>query len=331
MAKQEISTPGQLMEMVNAFRTSRVILTAHELGIFDFLKGKSIASAEVARLLGTDPRATDRLMNALVALGLMRKKYELFSNSGFSEKHMVTTSPGFLGGLSHAADLWRNWSTLTPAVAAGTSVTIKEDINERSEAWREAFIAAMHARAATQAREVASTLTLPPSGKILDVGGGSGIFAFAFINASPELSAVVFDLPNIIPITERYIRQAGLDNCVGTMAGDYLKDDLGSGYAMVFMSAIIHINNTEENKRLISAGAKALAPGGHLVVLDHVMEESRTEPFAGALFALNMLVGTDHGDTYTRSEISSWMSDAGLTEIVLQHTPSGIALLSGKK
>lgn len=331
MSSQEISTPNQLMETVNAFRTSRVILTAHELGLFDSFKGSSLSSAEVAWFLGTDPRATDRLMNALVAMGLLQKKDSRFSNSVFSEKHLVTTSPGFLGGLSHAADLWKNWSTLTAAVVEGTSVAIKEEINERSETWREAFIAAMHTRAKTQAEEVANTLTLPTTGKVLDVGGGSGIFAFSFIQASPELSAIVFDLPNIISITERYIKNAGLEDRVGTMAGDYLNDDFGSGYAMVFMSSIVHINNIAENKRLISSGAQALAPGGRLVVLDQIMDESRTEPMGGTLFALNMLVSTAHGDTYTQKEISGWMEEAGLSDIILQHTPSGIALLSGKK
>jgi hypothetical protein len=97
------------------------------------------------------------------------------------------------------------------------------------------------------------------------------------------------------------------------------------------MSAIIHINNPEENQRLIAAGVRALAVGGQLVILDHVMNEERTEPPVGAMFALNMLVGTDHGDTYTDSEIRSWMKEAGLTEISLQTTPSGISLMSGKK
>ncbi len=331
MASQEISNPGQLMEMVNAFRASRVILTAHEVGLFNILKDKSLTSAEVARLLGTHPRATDRILNAMVALGLMRKSDDIFSNTGFVSQHLVAGSPKFMGGLSHAVHLWKTWNTLTPALAAGTTVVLEKSINDRSEDWRESFIAAMHARAGNQAKEVAVALSLPAKGKILDVGGGSGIFSFAFINSSPELTAVVFDLPNIVPITERYIREAGLDNCVSARAGDYLTDELGTGYALVFMSAIIHINNPKENERLIAAGAKALAPGGRLVILDHVMDESRTEPAVGAMFALNMLVGTDHGDVYTETEIRGWMNNAGLSQVVLQTTPSGIQLFSGFK
>ncbi|MEI7981230.1 MAG: class I SAM-dependent methyltransferase [Bacteroidota bacterium] len=331
MTIPEISNTGKLMELINGFRVSRIILTAYELGIFNFLKGKPSPSVEVARLLGSHPRATDRLMNALVALGLLKKSEGLFSNTGFSERCLVSGSPEFLDGISHVAHLWHTWNTLTPAVAAGTSVIMDESIGERSEEWRESFIAAMHQRGIQQAREVAAVLSLPSQGKILDVGGGSGVFAFSFIHAKPELQAVVFDLPNIIPITQRYIQSAGLENFVTTMEGDYLEDDFGHDYQLVFMSAIIHINSPEENERLIRRGADALRKGGQLVILDHVMNSDRTEPAIGAIFAINMLVGTDHGDTYTINEISSWMEMAGLTEVWLQTTPSGIQLMSALK
>ncbi len=331
MSAQEISNPGQLMEIVNGFRASRVILTAHELGLFNHLKGKRATSAEVARLLGTHPRATDRLMNALTTIGLLSKSEGIFTNTGFSEQYLVSGSPRYMGGLDHALNLWQTWSTLTPSIAAGTSVVVKDSIGDSSEQWCEAFIAAMHSRAANQVKEVAAAIDLPRKGKILDVGGGSGIFSFAFLHASPELTAVVFDLPNIVPITDRYIKEAGLDNCVSTLAGDYLDDEFGEGYALVFMSAIVHINSPEENIRLIAAGVRALAVGGQIVILDHVMHEDRTEPSAGAMFALNMLVGTEHGDTYTESEIRGWMEAAGLSEIRLQPTPSGILLMIGKK
>lgn len=331
MGTPEISNPGHLMEMINGFRASRIILTAYELGLFNFLKGKTGTSNEVARLLGTHPRATDRLMNALVALGLLKKSENLFSNTGFSERYLVSGSPDFLGGISHSVHLWKTWNTLTPVVAAGTSVIMGDSIFERSEEWRESFIAAMHQRGIQQAKEVAAVLSLPSQGKILDVGGGSGVFAFSFIHSRPELHAVVFDLPNIVPFTHQYIGKAGLENFVSTLAGDYLLDDFGNDYELVFMSAIIHINSPEENELLIQRGVNALNAGGQLVILDHVMNDDRTEPATGAIFAINMLVGTDHGDIYTEKEIGTWMEKAGLSYIRTQTTPSGIQLISGIK
>jgi len=331
MSRTEISSPAELMELVNGFRISRIILTSHELGLFNFLKNGKRTSGEVALLLGSHPRATDRLMNSLVAIGLLRKEENQFFNTGFTQKFLVTDSPFFLSGLSHAVHLWKTWSTLTPAVAAGTSVAVVDSINDRPEEWRSSFIAAMHSRASQQAKEVAAFLDLPSTGTILDVGGGSGVFSFAFVNMQPGLKAVVFDLPNIVPLTKQYIIKEGLDNFISTYEGDYLKDDFGRNYALVFMSAIIHINSPDENSLLIKRGASALAAGGKLVILDHIMNDDRTEPAMGAIFALNMLVGTDHGDTYSETEISTWMKNAGLTDICRIDTPSGINLITGRK
>lgn len=116
-----------------------------------------------------------------------------------------------------------------------------------------------------------------------------------------------------------------------TIGGDYLHDDLGTGFDLVLMSAIIHINNPTENSLLISKGANALKAGGQLVIIDHVMNDDRTEPFAGAMFTLNMVAGTKHGDTYTDRELRGWMQDAGLEQIRLLIATSGMQVMIGVK
>jgi len=331
MAVNEITSPDEILKMVNAFRVSRIILTADELGVFDHMQGKGVTSKSVADDLHTSPRATDRLLNALVTLGLITKQEGLFKNTGFSGRFLVKSSPSYLGSLGLANQTWKTWSTLSEAVRMGTTVVMEHSINERTEEWRGSFISAMHARAADQAPEVAGTLDITNCRKILDVGGGSGAFAYAMIRENPQIHAVIFDLPNIIPMTRGYIENSGLASQVTTVTGDYLADSLGNGYDLVLMSAIIHINSPAENQLLIRKGAEALNSGGQLVILDHIMSEDRTEPQTGAVFALNMLVGTFHGDTYTRNEIRSWMLHAGLNEIELKLTPSGIQLMIGKK
>ena len=319
------------MEVVNAFRLSRIILTANELGVFDLVSPEGSTSGILAASLQTDPRATDRLLNALVSVGLLIKEGEIFSNTPFAAKHLVSKSPAYLGGLNLSCQTWKTWSTLTEAVRKGTTVAMSSPINERTDEWRESFIAAMHTRAAQQAAETAMALDLSAVHKVLDVGGGSGAFCFAMIRLNPMIHATVFDLPNIIPLTGKYIRQSGFALQVNTTEGDYLADDLGTGYDLVLMSAIIHINSVEENEQLIKKGAAALNPGGQLVILDHIMNDDRTEPAVGAVFALNMLVGTFHGDTYTGNEIAQWMRNAGITGIQKLETPSGVQLMAGIK
>jgi SAM-dependent methyltransferase len=330
MAK-EITAPGELMEMVNAFRISRIILSAYEIDIFTFIKDRKLTSIEIAEAFKMNRRSTDRFMNALVSSGLLNKSDEQFSNTAFSSKYLVKGEPAFLAGLSHQVHLWRTWSTLTDAVKAGTTVAVEEPIGERGEEWLASFIAAMHSRGVPQSVEVADLLDFSKTRSILDVGGGSGAFVFEFIRRCRDAQAVIFDLPAVVPITQNYIRQAAMENSIKTLPGDYLLDAFGSGYDMIFVSAVIHINSPEENKLLINKCSEALNPQGQLIILDHFMNDDRTEPVAGAIFALNMLVGTQHGDTYTENEVRSWMHDAGLKDIVRKVSSQGTNLLIGIK
>jgi 2-polyprenyl-3-methyl-5-hydroxy-6-metoxy-1,4-benzoquinol methylase len=328
---KEINSPGEFMDMVNAFRISRIILSAHELNIFTLLKDGPVTSSNIAKITGTNERATDRLMNALVPIGLLKKTGSQFSNTDFSTRFLIKGQPTFLGGLDHVGHLWKTWSSLTEAVKSGTSVTMKQPISGRDESWLESFIAAMHSRAGNQAKEIAAVLDLSQTRTMLDIGGGSGAFTFEFIRENPNIKGTIFDLPNVIPITKQYIAKEGFENSVSTISGDYLKDAFGVDYDLVLLSAIIHINSPEENKMLVKKCAEIMNPEGQIVILDHVMSDDRTSPAGGAIFALNMLVGTEKGDTYTESEIKSWMQNAGFKYIRRRDTPQGSSMMIGIK
>jgi SAM-dependent methyltransferase len=326
---KEIISPGELMEIVNAFRISRIILSAFELGIFSIIRDRPMTSEAISESLRMNPRSADRFLNALVSIGLLTKINGQFSNTTFSSRFLVKGEAEYLAGLSHNLHLWRTWSTLTEAVRTGTSVAVEEPINERGEEWLTSFIAAMHSRGVPQSKEVADIMDFSDTTSILDIGGGSGAFAFEFIRRCKDARAVILDLPAVIPITEKYIMQSGLKEKVETISGDYLMDEFGSGYDLIFISAVIHINSPEENELLIRKCFNAVKPGGQIVILDHIMNEDRTEPVAGAVFALNMLVGTKHGDTYTENEVRRWMLDAGFKNIMRKGTVQGTSLMFG--
>ncbi len=320
--------PGAFRALVNNFQQSRVLLTAYELGLFTALGEEAQSSGEVASALKTDPRATDRLMNALVAMGLLAKHDGRFTNDPFAARYLVRDKPGYMSGLMHSVHLWETWSTLTAALRAGHGVASREAGEDR-RGWREAFIAAMHWRGAQQAPDVVRLIDLSRVTSLLDVGGGSGAFAMAFVRAKLEIHATVFDLPDIVPITRRYIEQEGLADRISIVSGDLTCDELGRGFDVVFLSAIVHSFTPEENRRLVQKAARALRPGGRVVVQDFVMSEDRSGPLSAALFALNMLVGTAGGDTFTESEIRGWMREAGLDAIERRDTSFGTTLMMG--
>lgn len=300
----KINSPADIQLLANTFRESRVFLTAYELGIFTSLDNYKLTSEQISEKLNTNHRATDRLMNVLVNLGLLNKENNLFANTLLASKFLVKGKPDYMEGLSHINNLWETWTTLT-------SVLKKDDKTVKEDNWLDSFIAAMHSRGKSQAVELAKQLDLNGMKKMLDVGGGSGIFSVEFLKANPELNAVVYDLPNVIPITKKYIEKENLSERIGTMKGDYLKDDIGSGYDMIFLSAVIHSNSPGENKLLIKKCFNALNSGGKIIVVDYLMSDDRLTPDIGALFAINMLVATDEGDTFTESEMREWLEEAG--------------------
>jgi SAM-dependent methyltransferase len=318
------------MELASAFMRSRAFLTACELDLFTALGEAERTSADVAGELGTDARATDLLMNVLCVLGLLQKRAGRFRNMPLAARFLVSGSPDSMGGLMHWVHLWESWGTLTRAVRDGGCVT-GPPVGSRGDAWLRAFIAAMHWRARQHAPGVVASLNLAGVSRVLDVGGGSGAYAMEFARAKPGISATVFDLPSVLPLTAEYLKLAGLQDRVSLMAGDYDTDDLGRGFDLVLLSAIIHSNSPQGNQDLIRKGAAALNPSGQLVVQDFIVDEERLGPPFAVLFALNMLVGTPAGDTYTESEVRQWMLGAGLPDVASQETPFGTSLIVGRR
>ncbi len=329
-SQKTINSIDDILEIAMAFQRSRVLLTAYELGLFSVLGTQKKSSLEVACALGTDQRATDRLMNALCAMGLLRKSESLFSNTQASGQYLVKESPDFMAGLMHTVHLWDAWSTMTGAVYRGGSI-LKKDFDDRGKNWLEAFIAAMHWRAIRNAPDIVSLIDLTRISKVLDVGGGSGAYAMAFVKAAPNIRATVFDLPGVVSLAQGYIKQAGLSEYVEAIVGNYLIDELGKGFDLVFISAVIHSNSPEENQLLLKKAVRALNPRGKVVIHDFIINEDRTGPARSALFALNMLVATEGGDTYTESELRAWMTAAGLSRIWRKDTAFETALVAGTK
>ncbi len=324
-----VRTEEDLLQLARAFRQSRILLSAHELGIFTALGDEEKSSDEIASALDLNPRATNRLMNALVVLGLLEKQGDKYTNSALARKHLVAGSPDYFGHLGHANNLWNSWSTLSEAVRQGGSVMPKAD--ERGDERRAAFIGAMHHFGHERAAAIAASLELSGVKRVLDVGGGSGIYAQEILRRAPRASATILDRPEVIPLTRKYITEAGLHDRVSFLPGDFTVDDLGSGYDIVLLFAIIHMLPPAGCRKLIDRCAASLNPGGQLIIRDFVVDEDRTGPPDAVLFAINMLVGTDGGDSYTQSEMYGWMKQAGLGHFERKRPTPGTSLLIGRK
>jgi 2-polyprenyl-3-methyl-5-hydroxy-6-metoxy-1,4-benzoquinol methylase len=327
---KEIKSAEDIRDLSNAFRESRILLSAFELKIFSALDHHMMTSEQVSKKIDADPRATDRLLNALCAMGILKKVHGKFYNTNLSSKYLVEGKPEFMGNLYHTNHLWHTWSHLTESVMQGSS--FKGDQNKKGkDDWIEAFISAMHYRGVSQGKILAMMIDLSNVKKMLDVGGGSAAFSMEIVKKNSAVKAAVLDLPHVIPLTKKYVSEAGLLDNFNFIEGDYLTKDFESGYNLILLSAIVHINSYEQNKMLVKKCADALNKNGMIIISDFIMNDERTYPYNGALFSINMLVGTANGDTYTEKEMREWFESAGLSNIERKNTSFGTDLMIAVK
>ena len=305
---------NDLMNTMRGFQESRVLLAAVELDIFSAV-GKGATASEVAGRLQAHPRSTETFLNALVAIGALSKSGDVFRNTPDTARYLVAGSPdNQRPALMHTVHVWKAWTTLTDAVRAGTAV-VPPGVDGRDAEWTQAFIAAMHRGALSAAPAVVETVGAAGVRRLLDLGGGSGAYSIAFAQANPELRAEVLDLDSVVPIAQKHIDEAGLAGRVTTRVGDLLTDEFGAAYDLVLLSAICHMFGPEENQDLLRRSYRALTPGGRVVIRDFVLEPDKTAPKGAALFALNMLVATRTGSTYSEAEYTSWLKGAGFVRV----------------
>ena len=164
------------------------------------------------------------------------------------------------------------------------------------------------------ADDLVAQLGALPCRRLLDVGGASGTWTFAFLRARPEATAVIFDLPDAIVQARDRLAGSEFADRVTLAAGDFYSDELPRGADLAWVSAIIHQHSRGHNRDLFGKVHRALEPGGWIAIRDIVMEPDRTQPADGALFAVNMLVNTDSGGTFTFEEIAADLKAAGFVE-----------------
>jgi SAM-dependent methyltransferase len=309
--------PDELMGTVRAFQDSRILLSAVELDVFTVVArlAPAATAAVVAKACACDARATEALLNALVAFALLSKHEDAYFVTPMAARFLVDGGrDDSRAAIKHNLSLWERWSTLTEVVRTGQPVAHTE-MARRGDDWTIPFISAMHRNAALRAPMVARAVGTAGVGRLLDIGGGSAAYSIAFAQASPELRAEVFDLPTVVPLAEQNIAAAGLGERVKTRVGDLSRDEFGTGYDLVLLSAICHMLSPAQNQDLLVRAHRALGAGGRLVIQDHIMAADKTAPRAGAVFAINMLVGTPGGSSYSEDDYAGWLAHAGFVDV----------------
>jgi len=314
-------TPEDILMMARQFMESRILLTAAELNLFTLLDEKPSTARQLAGRMQADLRGLVILLDALAAMGLVVKQpdeiYRIDPDAAscLSDRSARSVLPM----VHHANHLWKSWSNLTSRVkATETAELFPSDV--RSETEMRAFIGAMHVVGGPLADKIAAAVKSGGAKNLLDVGGASGTYTIAFLKTSPAMKATLFDRPPVIAIARERVAEAGMTDRVHFAEGDFYKDEFPGGHDLALISAIIHQNSPVQNVELFQKTRRAMVSGGRIIIRDHIMEPNRIEPKDGALFAVNMLVNTHGGSTFTFDEIKTWLEEAGFVDVRLLQT-----------
>ncbi len=308
------NTPEAILKLARQFMESRILLTAAELDLFTRLAEKPSSAEELVEELDADLRGLTILLDVLAAMGLLAKQQDTYETTPEAAPFLSEKNPrSVLPMILHATHLWDRWSGLTAIVKGRAPSGPASETRDADELT--AFIGAMHTVGMPMAKKIAAAVQPGPARNLLDVGGASGTYTIAFLEAAPEMKATLFDLPAVIRMASKRLAEANMSGRVRLVAGNFYTDELPGGHDLALLSAIIHQNSPEENVELFGKVFRALVPGGRIVIRDHVMEPGRIAPRDGAIFAVNMLVNTEGGSTYTYEEIRTWLEAAGFANV----------------
>ncbi len=322
--RKQTWTGAEILELARSYQGAAVLAAAADFALFDAVAAGRRTAAELARQLGCNRRGLGVLLDALAALRLLEKSGDKYALSPGADPLLKSDRPGsVLAMAQHQANCLRRWAELAKVVQSGRPAKVAPSVRGAA-GDRASFIGAMHTVSAPLSAQVIRAVRPLGFRHLLDVGGGSGTWTIEFLRAVPSAHATIFDLPTVIPMARRRLSAAGLSKRVKLMPGDFLKDALPAGADLAWISAIVHQNSRSENRQLFRKVLHALSPGGRAAIRDILMEEDRTRPLAGALFAVNMLVATQRGGTFTFNELREDLEQAGFINVRVTHRDQGM-------
>lgn len=312
-------SPDDVLRLASSYQPACILAAAADLDLFTALAGRQLAAQTLAKELQVDLRGLRVLLDALTALHLLTKKANKYAVP--HDVADILSEGGEMSKLSmvrHQANCLRHWVQLPSVIKTGKRAERTSSIRGEA-ADQAAFIEAMDNVSAPMAGPLVAQLRPLEFRHLLDIGGASGTWTIALLRAAPQARATIFDLPGVIPFARARLAGAGLADQVTFVEGDFYTDQLPGGADFAWLSAIIHQNSRQQNRELCAKIHAALVPGGQIAIRDIILDESRTSPVPGALFAVNMLVNTPAGGCYTLQEIKEDLETVGFAEVTLWH------------
>ncbi len=308
----------------------RAMAAALRLGVFAALTGGPLSAPDLAAKLGTDPRGTGLLAEALVAFGYLDRAEDGYANTEPTRKWLSDN------GYSEVDRFWstvlfESWDGLEQSIRTGRpALDFYGWLSDRPETLAR-FQGMLSGHADAIAPEV--TGIVPVGTRLLDLGGGHAKYAIRLCAGNPDLDATVVDLPEALAVGREAVTTAGLADRITLRTGDYDELDLGDGFDTVLLFNVVHGRPADANRELLGRVAAALNPGGAVVLLEHDehADDRAADAFA-RVFSLNLFHGQG-GQVYAAAEIGDWLADAGFADTTTHplRTSPGQSLIVARK
>ena len=330
MASEQMN-PGELLEISGYFWKTGVLHTAVKLDVFTLIGDKQLTAAQISHKLNGAQRGVERLLDALTAMNLLEKADSSYANTALGKTFLTKDSAKYMGHIiMHHHHLVESWSQLDQAVLSGRPVRARASFS--NEEWRESFLMGMFNLAMGLAPKIVPLIDLSCSGHLLDLGGGPGTYAIHFCKNHPRLKATVYDLPTTRPFAEKTIERFKLSDRIQFSDGNYLNDPIEGRYDAIWLSHILHGEGPDDCRMIIKKATDALEPDGIIIIHDFILNNSMDGPLFPALFSLNMLLGTESGQSYSEAQIKDMMADAGVKDMrrISVPSPNDSAIIIGR-
>src|SRR5256886_12721270 len=328
-------TPERLMQFGSAYAPPLIIGAAVANNVFETLAGGAKSVEEVSRETGSSTRGLRAIMNALVGLELLKKSGDKYALTPESEAFLIRNKPDTLAGFfsMNRLRLMQQWMKLDEIVRTGRPAEARNQEGPGTELFSE-LVENIIPMSHGSAQALAEHLKLADATnqvRVLDLASGSGIWGIALAQKSPRVQVTAVDWVGMIPTTKRITQKFGVGDRFKFIGGDLLNADFGDGYDVATLGHILHSEGRDRSRKLLKKTANALKSGGTIAIGEWLVNDERTEPLNGLMFAVNMLVNTESGDTFSFNEIKRWLEEAGFKNARTLEAPGPSPLVLATK
>jgi 3-hydroxy-5-methyl-1-naphthoate 3-O-methyltransferase len=326
-------TPERIMQFAWGYVPPLVLEAAIKNRVFDTLDSGPKTIPEVSAASGASERGLGSIMNALVGMELLaRDDQGRYSLTPESATFLVSSKPSFQGGfIRHCSEhLIPKWLALNEIVKTGKPVQAVNQEAVGAEFFQK-FVTDLFPMNYPAAQTLAKHLAVSRPAQVLDLAAGSGVWGIALAQSSEHVRVTVVDWPNVIPITQKMTSKFGVAERFSFIEGDLETVDFGNNYAIATLGHILHSEGESRSRTLLRKTFQALQSGGTIAIAEFLVNADRRGPVNGLFFAVNMLVNTDDGSTYSFEEISQWLKEAGFVNARTLEAPGPSPLILADK